>query len=123
VDARDHVITSYGENLRQQGAKLREILTANDALPDEKKRMVLVSWPEKDLKLLCDATIQFLNGRVSDATIAEADRKDFARILEALRGYVAANSGYWKVREVPNGLRFEGWTDPEGKKSWEQKLK
>jgi len=121
--ARDHVLTSYGENLRQQGAKLREILTANDALPDEKKRLVLVSWPEKDLKLLRDATIQFLNGRVSDATIAEADRKDFARILEALRSYVASNSGYWKVREVPSGLRFEGWTDPEGKKSWEQKLR
>ena len=121
--ARDNVLTSYGENLRQQGAKLREILTANDALPDEKKRLVLVSWPEKDLKLLRDATIQFLNGRVSDATIAEADRKDFARILEALRSYVASNSGYWKVREVPSGLRFEGWTDPEGKKSWEQKLR
>jgi len=121
--ARDHVLTSYGENVRQQGAKLREILTANNALPDEKKRMVLVSWPEKDLKLLRDATIQFLNGRVSDAAIAEADRKDFARILEALRSYVASNSGYWKVREVPSGLRFEGWTDPEGKKSWEQKLR
>ena len=27
---RDHVLSSYGENLRQQGAKLKQILTAND---------------------------------------------------------------------------------------------
>lgn len=121
--ARDHVLTSYGENLRQQGAKLKEILTANDGLADEKKHLVLVAWPESDLKLLRDATIRFLNGRVADAAIAEPDRKNYARILEALRTYVSANSGYWKVREVPNALRFEGWLDPEGKKAWEQKLR
>ena len=121
--ARDHVLTSYAENLRQQGAKLKEILTANDGLADEKKHLVLVAWPESDLKLLRNATIQFLNARVADPAIAEPDRKDYTRILEALRTYVSANSGYWKVREVPNGIRFEGWMDPEGKKTWEQKLK
>jgi hypothetical protein len=121
--ARDHVLTSYAENLRQQGAKLKEILTANDGLADEKKHLILVVWPESDLKLLREATIQVLNARVADPAIAEPDRKDYARILEALRTYVSANSGYWKVREVPNGLRFEGWLDPEGKKPWEQKLK
>lgn len=120
--ARDHVLTSYGENLRQQGAKLKEILTANDGLADEKKRLVLVAWPESDLNLLKDATIQVLNARVADPAIPEPDRKDYARILEALRAYVGANSGYWKVREVPNNLRFDGWMDPEGKKTWEQKL-
>ena len=121
--ARDHVLTSYAENLRQQGAKLKEILKANDGLADEKKHLVLVAWPESDLKLLRNATIQVLNARVADPAIAEPDRKDYARILEALRTYVSVNSGYWKVREVPGGLRFEGWMDPEGKKPWEQKLK
>jgi len=121
--ARDHVLTSYAENLRQQGAKLKEILTANDGLADEKKHLVLVAWPESDLKLLKDATIQVLNARVADPAIAEPDRKDYARILEALRAYVSANSGYWKVREVPNALRFQGWLDPEGKKPWEQNLR
>ena len=43
-------------------------------------------------------------------------------ILESLRAYVSANNGYWKVREVPNALRFQG-DDPDGKKSWDQKLK
>jgi TRAP-type mannitol/chloroaromatic compound transport system substrate-binding protein len=121
--ARDHVLTSYAENLRQQGAKLKEILTANDGLADEKKHLVLVAWPESDLKLLKDATIQVLNARVADAAIPEPDRKDFARVLEALRTYVSANSAYWKLGQVPNALRFQGWLDPDGKKSWEQKLK
>ncbi len=121
--ARDHVLFSYGENVRQQGAKLREILTANDSDADQKKHLALVQWPESDLKLLKDATIQFLNGRVSDAKLAEADRKSYARILEALRTYVSVNNGYWRVREVPTALRFQGWLDPDGKKSWDQTLK
>jgi hypothetical protein len=121
--ARDHVLSSYAENLRQQGAKLREILTANDGDADEKKHLVPVQWPESDLRLLRDATIQFLNARASDGKLAEQDRKDYARILEALRAYVSVNNGYWKVREVPSALRFQGWLDPEGKKSWDQILK
>jgi len=121
--ARENLLTSYAENLRQQGAKLKEILTANDSEKDEKKHLVLAQWPESDLKLLRDATIQFLNARVSDAKLGEADRKDFARILEALRAYVAANSAYWRLRDVPPALRFQGWLDPEGKASWDQKLK
>ena len=121
--ARDHVLSSYAENLRQQGAKLKEILTANDSDPNEKKHLVLVQWPQSDLKLLKDATIQFLNARVSDAKLAEQDRKNYARILEALRTYVSLNNGYWKVRDVPTALRFQGWLDPDSKKSWDQTLK
>jgi hypothetical protein len=49
--------------------------------------------------------------------------KDYARVLEALRTYVSANSAYWKLAQVPNALRFQGWLDPDGKKSWEQNLK
>jgi len=120
---RDHVLFSYGENLRQQGTKLRQILTANDGDSNPDNDLVLVQWPEKDLALLRDATIQFLNGRVSDAKLSEQDRKDYEKILESLRKYVSGNSGYWKVREVPNTLRFQGWRDPEGKQSWEQPLK
>jgi len=120
---RDHVISSYGENLRQQGAKLKQILTANDADANVENDLVLVQWPEKDLGLLRDATIQFLNAQVSDPKLSEQDRKDYTTILESLRKYVSANSAYWKAREVPNALRFQGWSDPDGKNSWEQKLK
>ena len=121
--ARDNVVSSYGENLRQQGAKLKQILTANDHDANPENDMVLVQWPEKDLMLLGDATIQFLNARVSDAKLSEQDRKDYARILESLRMYISVNNGYWKVREVPNALRYQGWYDPDGKKSWDQALK
>jgi TRAP-type mannitol/chloroaromatic compound transport system substrate-binding protein len=120
---RDNVISSYGENFRQQGAKLKQILTANDHDTNPDNDMVLVQWPERDLMLLRDATIQFLNARVSDAKLSDQDRKDYARILESLRTYVSANNGYWKVRELPNALRFQGWHDPDGKKSWDQVLK
>ena len=121
--ARDHVLSSYAENLRQQGAKLKEILTANDRDADAKKHLVLVQWPQGDLALLKDATIQFLNARVSDVRIPEPDRKNYAGILEALRTYVSGNNGYWKVREVPTALRFQGWLDPDGRRSWDQTLK
>jgi len=82
-----------------------------------------VQWPESDLALLRDETIQFLNARSADATLSEQDRKDYSKILESLRMYVSSNNGYWKVREVPNALRFQGWYDPDGKQSWDQKLK
>ena len=112
---RDNVLSSYGENLRQQGAKLKHILTAND--------IVLVQWPQNDLVLLKDATIQFLNARASDTKLNEQDRKDYSTILGSLRTYVSSNNGYWKVREVPTALRFQGWHDPDGKKSWDQDMK
>jgi len=120
---RDQVLSSYGENLRQQGAKLKQILTANDNDGIAENDLVLVHWPESDLALLKDATIQFLNARASDVTLSEQDRKDYCKILESLRKYVSSNIGYRKVREVPNHLRFQVWYDPEGKQSWDQNLK
>ena len=120
---RDHIVSSYGENLRRQGAKLKQILTANDNDGIDKNDLVLVQWPHSDLALLRDATIQFLNARASDATLSEQDRKDYGKILESLRTYVSSNNGYWKVREVPSALRFQGWYNPDGKKSWDQNLK
>lgn len=120
---RDHVLSSYGENLRQQGVKLKQILTANDGDKVAGNDLVLVQWPQTDLALLRDATIQFLNGRVSDPKLGEQDRRDYSKILESLRTYVSSNNGYWKVREVPTALRFQGWYDPDGKKSWDQNLK
>lgn len=120
---RDHVLSSYGENLRQQGAMLKQILTANDGDQNPGNDLVLVQWPESDLALLRDATIQFLNAQATDAKLGEQDRKEYAKVLESLRAYVGANNGYWKVRDVPAPLRFQGWTDPEGKKSWDQSLK
>jgi len=120
---RDNVLSSYGENLRQQGAKLKHILTANDNDGIADNDLVLVQWPQSDLVLLKDATIQFLNARASDTTLNEQDRKDYSTILGSLRIYVSNNNGYWKVREVPTALRFQGWYDPDGKKSWDQNLK
>jgi hypothetical protein len=121
--ARDHVVSSYGENLSQQGSKLKQILTANDGDKIAGNDLVLVQWPQSDLVLLRDATIQFLNARVSDSKLSEQDRKDYRKILESLRTYVSNNNGYWKVREVPSTLRFQGWYDPDGKESWDQTLK
>jgi TRAP-type mannitol/chloroaromatic compound transport system substrate-binding protein len=121
--ARDHVLSSYGETLLKQGETLQKILTANDGDGNPGNDLVLVQWPEKDLALLRNATIRFLNAHTSDKSLSEQDRKDFNTILESLRAYVSANSGYWKMRDVPAALRFQGWKDPEGKKSWEQKLK
>jgi TRAP-type mannitol/chloroaromatic compound transport system substrate-binding protein len=120
---RDNVISSYGENLRQQGAKLSQLLTANDADKNPDNDMVLVQWPQSDLILLKDATIQFLNARLSDAQLSEQDRKDYGMILESLRQYVSSNNGYWRVREVPGSIRFQGWFDPDGKKGWDQHVK
>ena len=120
---RDNVLSSYGENLRQQGAKLKHILTANDNDGVADNDLVLVQWPQSDLVLLKDATIQFLNARASDTTLNEQDRKDYNTILASLRIYVSSNNGYWKVREVPTALRFQGWYDPDGNKSWDQDLK
>jgi hypothetical protein len=121
--ARDSVLSSYGETLRKQGETLQKILTANDGDKIAENNLVLVQWPESDLALLREATIQFLNSQVSDKTLSEQDRKDFAVILESLRAYVSMNSGYWKFRDVPTALRFQGWKDLDGKKSWEQDLK
>lgn len=120
---RDNVVSSYGENLRQQGTMLQQMLAVNDHDNNPDNDMVLVQWPEKDLLLLRDATIQFLNARTTDAKLNDQDRKDYAKILDSLGTYIGANSGYWKVRQVPNELRFQGWRDPEGKKGWDQALK
>ncbi|MHB8845765.1 MAG: type 2 periplasmic-binding domain-containing protein [Nitrospirota bacterium] len=120
---RESVVTSYAENLRQQGMKLREILTANDGDADPANDMVLAAWPEKDLALLRNAAIAFLNSRTTDTALRDQDRKDYGRVLEALRTYVNANSAYWKVRSVPDSLRFQGWNDPSGRQPWDQKLK
>jgi TRAP-type mannitol/chloroaromatic compound transport system substrate-binding protein len=118
--ARDHVISSYGENLRQQGAALQLILDANknDGNPDND--MVMVRWPMRDQIRLRDATIKVLNARADDATLPAADRADYVRVLEALRLYVHANDHYWDHRQVHPSLRFEDWASRVGQ-CWEAK--
>jgi len=115
--SRDHVISSYGENMRKQGAALKTILNANktDANPDND--MVLVNWPKKDQALLRDATIAFLNARANDSNLG-TDRADFVRITEAYRNYVRANDVYWDDRGVNVKMRFDGWTNTLGE-GWE----
>jgi TRAP-type mannitol/chloroaromatic compound transport system substrate-binding protein len=109
--ARDHIASSYGENLRKQGKNLQEILNANKKDTDTSNDIVLVRWPDKDLTLLKDATIQFLNDRAQDKSLTKEDREDYEAILNAFRAYVRANNDYWKVRDVPTSFRFTGWSD------------
>jgi TRAP-type mannitol/chloroaromatic compound transport system substrate-binding protein len=116
--ARDHVISSYGENMRQQGAALQVILNANKNDGDRDNDMVLVRWPHQDQIRLRDATIRFLNARADDPALPGSDRADYARILEALRVYVRGNDRYWELRDVHPGLRFEDWSNRLGE-CWE----
>lgn len=112
--ARDHVLSSYGENLRGQGAALQAILDANKSDSDRSNDMVLSSWGSKDQARLRDATIKFLNARVTDPALPAQDRADYQRVLEALRRYVQANDAYWDVREVHRASRFDGWANSAG---------
>lgn len=116
--ARDHVMSSYAENMRQQGAMLQTILDANKHDGDRENNLVLTRWPIRDQVRLRNATIRFLNARASDTALPGADRADYTRILEALRLYVRANDRYWDHREVNPMLRFEDWTNNAGE-CWE----
>jgi TRAP-type mannitol/chloroaromatic compound transport system substrate-binding protein len=120
--SRDHVISSYGENLRKQGAALKTILTANKADADPSNDMVLVDWPKKDQALLRDATIAFLNSRAADSSLG-ADRADFVRVLEAYRTYVRSNDVYWDDRGVNVKMRFDDWANALGEEWEDEKVK
>ncbi len=108
--ARDHVISSYGENLRRQGDALATILGANKNDGNPNNDLILARWPTRDLMRLRDTTIRFLNARVSDVALPFNDRSDYALILQALRLYEHANDAYWDQRQVPTSLRFEDWS-------------
>ena len=112
--ARDHVLSSYGENLRQQGPALQSILDMNKNDTDPDNDMVLVRWPVRDQMRLRDATIHVLNARADDPAFSAADRTDYSRILEALRLYVHANDHFWDHRQVDTSLRFEDWANQAG---------
>ena len=111
---RDHVVSSYGENLRQQGPALRTILDANKGDADPRNDMVLVQWPERDQERLRAATMEFLEARADDATLPYADRQAYVTILDQLRKFVRANDLYWDVRAVETQTRFKGWYDWNG---------
>ena len=112
--ARDHVLSSYGENMRQQGPALQSILNTNRHNGDSEDNVVLVEWPKRDQERLRDATIRFLNSRASDQALPSTDRADYIRILEALRLYVRANDQYWDHRKVETSMRFEDWANRVG---------
>jgi hypothetical protein len=116
--ARDHVLASYGENMRQQGAAMRYILEANRGDGDPTNDLVLVEWPKKDQQLMIESTKRMLNDRAYDPTLPAADRRDYVTILEALRKYVSANDIYWDDRKVSEKLRFQSWTNENGQ-PWE----
>jgi hypothetical protein len=116
--ARDHVVSTYGENLAQQGPALDYILNANKDDGNAANDMVLVEWPSRDQERLRDATIKFLNARADDATLPAGDRADYVRILEAFRTYIQANDRYWDHRQVPTRERFDDWKNVLGD-SWE----
>ncbi len=112
--ARDHVISSYAENMRQQGPALQSILDINRHDGDSEDNVVLVEWPKRDQERLRDATVRFLNGRADDQALPTGDRDDYVRILEALRLYVRANDRYWDNRQVNTQMRFDDWANKAG---------
>ena len=107
--ARDHVVSTYGENLGQQGPALDYILKANKDDGNPENDMVLVEWPRRDQARLRDATIRFLNARARDPSLPQGDRADYAIVLETMRAYVYANDFWWDRRQVPTRQRFVGW--------------
>lgn len=117
--ARDHVASSYGENMRQQGDALRTILAANSSDADPGNDMILSRWPVGDQVRLRDATIRVLNARLTDPALSSSDRDDYARLLELLRSYVHASDAYWDLRQVEPRLRFDGWRSLDGE-PWSQ---
>jgi TRAP-type mannitol/chloroaromatic compound transport system substrate-binding protein len=112
--ARDHVMSSYAENVAQQGAALDLILGSNRHDGDRGDNLVLSRWPIRDQARLRNATIKFLNARVVDPSLPVLDRADYVRILEAFRLYVRANDQYWDHRQVHPLLRFEDWANRAG---------
>jgi hypothetical protein len=112
--ARDHVISSYGENMRQQGPAMRFILDANQGDGDPSNDMVFTLWPKKAQQQLRDATVQFLNDRFYDPSLPQADRDDYKTVLEAYRKYVLANDVYWDDRAVESRMRFADWQNEDG---------
>lgn len=118
--ARDHVASSYGENMRGQGDALKFILDVNRSDSNPDNDMVLVEWPERDQKLLSAATNRFLNDRANDATLLASDRQDYVTILEALRKYVRSNNLYWRERGVRPKLKFDDWTNANGE-GWDRR--
>jgi TRAP-type mannitol/chloroaromatic compound transport system substrate-binding protein len=112
--ARGHVLSSYAENLRQQGAALGVILGVNRDDGDPGNGMVLSRWPDEDLERLRDATIQVLDARSQDSTLSVGDRIDYDRVLEALRLYVRSNDLYWSKRQVETVSRFRDWESSSG---------
>jgi TRAP-type mannitol/chloroaromatic compound transport system substrate-binding protein len=118
--AREHVISSYAENLRQQGAALQLIMDANKNDNNPDNDLVMVKWPQRDQIRLRDATIRFLNARADDQSLPVNDRADYVKILDALRLYVRTNNHYWDNRQVSTSLRFEDWSARVGD-CWKQK--
>lgn len=112
--ARDHVLSSYADNVSRQGAALQQILGANRADSDPRNDVAMSRWSMRDQARLRDATARFLNARIDDPSLPAADRADYAQILEALRLYVRANDSYWDLRQVDASSRFEGWVSPAG---------
>jgi hypothetical protein len=112
--AQGHVLSSYAENLRQQGAALGVILGVNRDDGDPGSGMVLSRWSDEDQVRLRDATIQVLDARSTDGSLSGGDRIDYERVVEALRLYVRSNALYWSKRQVDGPARFRDWASPSG---------
>ena len=111
--AKNHVLTSYADNLRRQGPALATILADDGEFKRREDGMVLVRWPTRDLRRLSTATIKFLDQRSADSSLPASDRADYARFLSLLRTYVRDNDHYWRERQVDPKLRFPRWTDAD----------
>lgn len=96
--SRESVTRSYSESLAQQGPKLKEILQYNDDTPSRKDDIRLSVWKEKDLRLLEQASNEYLTSLAIDSSLTEQDRNDYVRIIHALQAYIEENALYWKIR-------------------------
>ncbi|MBV1880694.1 MAG: hypothetical protein KUG82_03635 [Pseudomonadales bacterium] len=98
--SRENVMRSYSESLSKQGEKLHDILNYNDNTATKMDDIRLVLWRERDLRLLKNATDQYLINLESEQGFSEMDRENYIRIVSALKKYIATNKLYWEVRST-----------------------
>ena len=104
---REHVLSSYTENLSRQGEALQAILTINDNDDNLQNDMELVRWPDADLEPLRRAAVRFLDQQAENTRFSSQDREDYRAILAQLRRYIDSNHIYWQTRRVPPYKRLQ----------------
>jgi TRAP-type mannitol/chloroaromatic compound transport system substrate-binding protein len=110
----NNVLQSYSESLRQQGDSLIAIISANDNTPTKRDDIVLTEWRKKDLRLLKQTTLSYLNSIDTDNKYSQLDRSDYTKVISSLREYVSTNNIYWRIRSVDSKFKYNNWVDSNG---------